>query len=132
MPTIPCLLGMRRLAWLTRRMLRRRGGPKGCCFWGIQTLARIFFGGGAGAGGECIGLDAEFYEGAEVLLFPPEWLNLAENRADAIEKMQRQAKAIGIDPAEGGDQTAIAVVDELGLIELSSRQTPDTSVITGG
>jgi len=80
---------------------------------------------------QCIGLDAEFYEGAEVLLFPPEWLNLAENRADAIEKMQRQAKAIGIDPAEGGDQTAIAVVDELGLIELSSRQTPDTSVITG-
>lgn len=79
---------------------------------------------------QCIGLDAEFYEGAEVLLFPPEWLNLSERRAREIQG-PRKAVAIGIDPAEGGDKTAMAAVDHLGLIELISKQTPDTSVITG-
>ena len=33
---------------------------------------------------QCIGLDAEFYEGAELLLFPPEWLNRAEQLAARI------------------------------------------------
>jgi len=53
---------------------------------------------------QCIGLDAEFYEGAETLLFPPEWLNLAEelHREIKVSHSKRVAKAIGIDPAEGG------------------------------
>jgi hypothetical protein len=27
---------------------------------------------------QCVGLDAEFWAGADVLLYPPQWLNLAE------------------------------------------------------
>lgn len=79
---------------------------------------------------QCIGLDAEFYEGAEVLLFPPEWLNRSERIADTYTNRIRYARAIGIDPAEGGDKTAMAAVDEFGLIELVSKKTPDTSIIT--
>lgn len=79
----------------------------------------------------CVGLDAEFYEGASVLLYPPDWLNRAEQLSEALRGHSRRAKAMGIDPAEGGDKTAMCAVDEKGLIELVSRQTPDTSVITG-
>jgi hypothetical protein len=80
---------------------------------------------------QCIGLDAEFYEGAEVLLYPPEWLNRAERLADQLKNKRspRIAKAIGIDPAEGGDKTTMAAVDELGLIELHSCLTPDTNEV---
>lgn len=78
---------------------------------------------------QCIGLDAQFYEGAEILLFPPEWLNLAEIRAEQIKGLVRKARAIGIDPAEGGDKTAMAAVDELGIIELVSKKTSNTAVI---
>lgn len=81
---------------------------------------------------QCIGLDAEFYEGAEVLLYPPLWLNFAEAKADELVRANthRIAKAMGVDPAEGGDRTAFAIVDELGLIDLISVQTPDTTVVT--
>jgi hypothetical protein len=41
----------------------------------------------------------------------------------------RYAKSIGIDPAEGGDKTAMAAIDEYGLIEIVSRKTPNTAVI---
>lgn len=80
---------------------------------------------------QTVGLDAEFFEGAAVLMFPPEWLNRAEALAEALRGKPRHAKAVGIDPAEGGDSTAMAAVDEYGLIELVSKKTPDTSVITG-
>jgi hypothetical protein len=80
---------------------------------------------------QCVGLDAEFYEGPEQLLFPPAWLNRANEIAARHRGMHRTAKGIGIDPAEGGDKTSMAAVDQLGLIELSSKKTPDTSVITG-
>lgn len=78
---------------------------------------------------QTVSLDAEFYEGAEVRLFPKEWLDFSESVAESLAGRVRKAKAIGIDPAEGGDSTAFAVVDELGLIELVSLKTPDTSVI---
>lgn len=80
---------------------------------------------------QTIGLDAVFYEGAQVLMFPPDWLDRAESVARGLGTRPRVAKAIGIDPAEGGDKTAMAAVDEFGLIELTSRKTPDTSVVTG-
>lgn len=80
---------------------------------------------------QCIGLDAAFYKGAEVLLFPPEWLNLAEQRARLLAGVKRVAKAIGIDPGEGVAHTADYVVDELGIIERVSVKTPDTSTIPG-
>ncbi|MEL0117156.1 MAG: hypothetical protein VW739_05530 [Pelagibacteraceae bacterium] len=79
---------------------------------------------------QSIGLDGEFWEGAEALLYPPQWLNQAEAYAREIGS-NRKAKAIGIDPAEGGDKTTMAAVDEYGLIELVSKKTPDTSAITG-
>lgn len=77
----------------------------------------------------CIGLEADWYEGAEVLLFPPAWLNRAERYHLTLRGYPRRAKAIGIDPAEGGDKTAMAAGDEYGLIELVSKKTPDTAVI---
>ena len=80
---------------------------------------------------QCIGLDGQFYEGAELMLFPPEWLNNSERLAFGLKGVKRQAKAIGIDPAEGGDATVMVAVDELGVIELISERTPDTSKITG-
>lgn len=79
---------------------------------------------------QCIGLDAQFYEGAETLLYPSEWLNRAELIAEQLKGRRRYAKAIGVDPAEGGDKTAMCAVDEYGIIELVSKKTPDTSVVT--
>ena len=81
---------------------------------------------------QCIGLDAKFWEGSESLLYPPQWLNRSSTYAAelSIQKVPRRARAIGIDPAEGGDKTTMAAVDEYGLIEMVSRKTPDTSVIT--
>lgn len=80
---------------------------------------------------QCIGLDGLFYEGGELLLFPPLWLDRAEG-ADLYALCQRTAtEAIGIDTAEGGDKTAMAATNRYGLKELVSRQTPDTNVIVG-
>jgi len=80
---------------------------------------------------QCIGLDGVFYEGAELLLYPPEWLNLAEQRAGQIKGQRRTARTMGVDSAMGGDNTSWAVVDRLGLIHLVSMKTPDTTEITG-
>lgn len=73
----------------------------------------------------------EFIDGAGEPLFPGPWLDRAESLAVNLKGKARHAKAIGIDPAEGGDKTAMAAVDEFGLIELVSKKTPDTSVVTG-
>lgn len=73
---------------------------------------------------QCIGLDAEFYKGAEVLLYPPDWLNRAEGFNPGS-----TAKTIGVDPAEGGDNTCWSIVGDKGLIELVSMKTPDTTYI---
>ncbi len=78
---------------------------------------------------QCVGLDAEWYEGPELKMFPPEWLNLSETEAEKITG-SRRAVAMGVDSAMGGDNTAWAVVDGQGLIYLESMQTPDTTVIT--
>lgn len=79
---------------------------------------------------KCVSLYADFYEGGEVLMFPPDWLNAAEVRHDGLGSVKRVARGVGIDPAEGGDKTAMAAVDEYGLIELVSKRTPNTAVIT--
>lgn len=79
---------------------------------------------------QCVGLDGEFYEGAEVLLYPPQWLNQSEQQAFRLGS-GRKAKVIGIDTGEGVAKTVWAVCDELGLIDLVSKLTPDTAQITG-
>lgn len=81
---------------------------------------------------QCIGLDAEFYEGADLLLFPPVALNHAVDLdAQSPNRLQRKLRRyMGVDPAEGGDNTCWCIVDRQGLIALISMKTPDTSVIT--
>lgn len=87
---------------------------------------------------QCIGLDAEFYKGSELLLYPPEWLNNSESAADELDRLlkagaiRRDAKmgrSIGIDPAEGGDKTTMCCCDLWGVLELVSKRTPDTADI---
>ncbi len=82
---------------------------------------------------QSIGLDAMFYEGSEIKMFPKDWLDRAEELHKKLvedeETENRKAKGIGVDPAEGGDSTVWAAVDDYGLIELVSLKTPDTSII---
>ncbi len=80
---------------------------------------------------QCVSLDADWYMGQEIMMYPPEWLNAAERRARGLAGVKRVAKTIGVDTGEGSADTSMAVVDELGLIELESRKTPDTSEIPG-
>lgn len=81
---------------------------------------------------QTVGLDADWWEGPDVKLFPPAWRANSNKLAEELRRsgVRRLAKAIGVDPAEGGDQTCIAVVDELGLIELLSLKTPNTTDVT--
>lgn len=79
-----------------------------------------------------ISILGQFWEGAELLLFPPEWLDAAhEYHKNGRPIGFHSEKWLGVDPGEGGDETAWAVVDEWGLVHIESRQTPDTTVIPG-
>jgi hypothetical protein len=80
---------------------------------------------------QAVGLDAEFWEGAELLLFPPDWLTRAAKEEFTSRCRRSPAEAVGIDPAEGGDKTAMAAVNRWGLKELVSRRTPNTAAIPG-
>ncbi len=80
---------------------------------------------------QCVSLDAEFYEGLENYLFPKEWLDRAEKLAEEIRDGSLKAITIGVDPAEGGDDTCWAIISHKGLIDLVAKKTPDTSIITG-
>lgn len=80
---------------------------------------------------KAVGLFAEFWRGEETKLFPEDWIESAILRAAALKlkRTRRQAKAMGIDPAAGGDNTTWTIVDELGIIKQISKKTPDTSKI---
>ncbi len=80
---------------------------------------------------QCVGLDAEFYEGGELLLFPPEWLNRAEGLASKRVDTRSGAgkRWMGVDPAEGGDKSSWAVGDLLGVLLVDSLKTPDTTFV---
>jgi len=83
---------------------------------------------------QCIGLDAKFYVGQEVMWYPPAWLNRANGKGRELARpggQPRQAEGLGIDSAEGGDNTSMCAVDRLGIIELVSKKTRDTNVIVG-
>lgn len=79
---------------------------------------------------QCVGLDGEFYEGREVKLYPIDWLDRAERIADSLQDY-RKGKAMGIDAAEGNDNSCWCVVDEYGLIYMEARKTHDTSDVPG-
>lgn len=80
---------------------------------------------------QCIQLDARFYKGAELLLFPPEWLSASAHLESSLgsNTLYRTARAIGCDPGEGEAETAWYVIDDRGILEEVAYQTPDTSVI---
>src|SRR5678816_1676443 len=80
---------------------------------------------------QCIGLDGKFYQGAQLLLYPPDWLDNAQRQAERLRQSstKRGPYRLGCDPAEGGDNCAWAVGDMYGLVELYSCKTPDTNVI---
>ena len=83
---------------------------------------------------QCIGLDGEFYEGRENRLYPVEWLNHGETVAArrCEERVGHEShRAMGVDVAEGGDSTAWAVLDETGIVFITSKKTPNTNVIPG-
>ncbi len=64
-------------------------------------------------------------------MYPPDWLNHCHERADSMSGRKRVAEAVGVDPAEGQDSTAMCAVDKHGILELISQKTPDTAAITG-
>lgn len=78
-----------------------------------------------------VSIDAQFYKGAELLLFPPSALNHSHNiHRQVKEKVRgRRAKAIGIDPGEGVAETAWCVVDDYGILEMTAFATPKTTDI---
>ena len=81
---------------------------------------------------QTIGLDAEFYEGAEVLMFPPDWMTNAERVAETRPKRLPPGlseRYMGVDPAEGGDRSSWVIGDLYGVLKLVSAQTPDTTVV---
>jgi hypothetical protein len=77
---------------------------------------------------QSVGLDAEWYEGNELLLLPPDWLNASERFALSL-RPPYIAKAAGMDPAEGGDDSVWTVIGEKMLIDQIAKKTPDTNVI---
>lgn len=80
---------------------------------------------------QTISLNAEFYDGAEVKMFPPERLDNSRLLARGLRVQQRKVKAIGCDTAEGGDDTVWTGVDELGLVFQRAQKTADTDIIPG-
>lgn len=79
---------------------------------------------------QCVVLDAQFYEGKEVKLYAP-FLRQAIDAAADLRGKSRTGKALGIDTAEGGDDTSMCVGDEFGFLEMRSRKTPNTDQICG-
>lgn len=78
---------------------------------------------------QSIGLFAQFYAGAELYLFPQAWLDSAEQLHHTLKVGVRRAKGVGVDPAQGGDRTAMTACDEMGVFRMVSLKTPDTSKI---
>jgi len=80
---------------------------------------------------QSIGLWGEFYEGPEAYLYPQEWLENSKKLARNLNGTKRSARCMGVDTAEGGDDTCWSIVDRPGLIYLLAMKTPDTDIIPG-
>lgn len=78
---------------------------------------------------QCIGLEARFWVGKDVLMFPPDWID--ESHRWARERTHYPTeKWLGCDPAEGQDSSCWSIVDRIGLLDCIEMKTPDTTVIT--
>lgn len=80
---------------------------------------------------QCVALDAEFYEGSENLLYPPEWLNHAEELYEKLRGTHRNVKAIGVDPGWTSERksTCLYAVDEFGIVDWEVASTPNTALL---
>lgn len=78
-----------------------------------------------------VSIDAQFYKGAELLLFPPGWLDRSHklHREIKYRVKYRVGRAIGCDPGEGEAETAWYVVDEWGILDEVAYKTPNTADI---
>lgn len=75
---------------------------------------------------QCVSLDAQFYKGKEVKLFPEDCLKRSVLIGIRNKAKTRRARGLGLDAAEGGDSTVWTVVDEFGIIFQLSQKTSDT------
>jgi hypothetical protein len=80
---------------------------------------------------QTVSLDGMFFKGSEVYLFPSEVLTKAVQVAAKYQDDRRRAVAMGVDAAEGGDDTVWSVIDYLGMFYQKSIKTGDTADITG-
>lgn len=78
---------------------------------------------------QMISLNAEFYEGAEIKMFPPKYLIRANEIARSLSLQDNKCISIGCDPAEGGDDTVWTGAGKKGLVFQRAYKTPDTDVI---
>ncbi len=82
---------------------------------------------------QCVSLDADWSEDASSKMYPQEWLRRCIEIAAELDKKlprgKRRAKSMGIDCAEGGDDTCWTVIDEYGVLEEVAVKTSDTSTI---
>ena len=83
-------------------------------------------------------LHGHFYEGAEVLLYPPDWLDFCEAKYKAIYPDgyddengcgKFRGVAMGVDGAAGRDLTVLTVVNKRGIMKQLALPTPDTMQI---
>ncbi len=77
---------------------------------------------------QTIGLDGDFYMGQEAKMYPPDWLDHSLQMAVEM-AYPRPGLAMGVDPAEGGDNSAWSVIDKEGLIKQIAYKTPQTTQI---
>ncbi len=81
---------------------------------------------------QSVSIDGEFYEGAEVKMYPQFWLVIAEKVAELRQLRRRKdGLCIGVDTAEGGDSSVWSVVNPDGLLYQLSLKTPNTAIIPG-
>jgi hypothetical protein len=86
---------------------------------------------------QSVSLDARFYRGHEVLLFPEEVIARSLRRGKELADGQsphhvtRRAESMGVDSAEGGDDSVWTVIDMEGIIFQKAIKTADTADIPG-
>jgi len=77
---------------------------------------------------QAVGLDAHWYVGAELKLFPRVLMLDVVARSSTRPPVGGR-RWMGVDPAEGGDRSAWVVVDSFGVLEMVSEQTPNTNSV---